>query len=245
MVIVDFLLATKCRWHAFAAVLLGASVAGTAYAFGIYSEIYKDKLGYSQLDLSIVSSFGSTGLYTGVLWGLFIEAYGPKAVLILGAFLVFSTNFYTYAAVLKVVPHSVPVLSVVNFFAQCGIACTSATVLIVSVRNFPSSVRGQVAGISKAYFGISSATLATFAAGYFEGSSINFILFVAIMLPCMQLFSAANVYSSQDIISFLILYRRIFFRSISYHSITSILGVLTRHCVRIWSTWCVSSSAYY
>ena len=59
-------------------VLMAASVAGTSYAFGIFSEIFKNRLGFSQVNLSLIGSFGSTGLYTGVFCGLAIEATGPK-----------------------------------------------------------------------------------------------------------------------------------------------------------------------
>jgi hypothetical protein len=79
----------KSRWHIFSAVLLCASICGTSYAFGIFSEVFKDKLGFSQLELSIIGSCGSTGLYTGVFCGLGIERYGPRAVLLTGAALIF------------------------------------------------------------------------------------------------------------------------------------------------------------
>ena len=56
----------KSRWHVFSASLLAVVISGTSYAFGIFSEVFKDKLGFSQLELSIIGSFGSTGLYTGL-----------------------------------------------------------------------------------------------------------------------------------------------------------------------------------
>lgn len=181
------------RWHAFAAVLFACSVAGTSYAFGIFSEIFKDRLGFSQVDLSLIGSLGSTGLYTGVLCGLAIEATGPKTVMLVGALLMALGNLYIWLAVQKLVIHSVPVVAVVNFFAQVGVACSSSTVTTVGIRIFPSEVRGQVAGIAKAYFGVAAAVLATIAAAFFHTESTDFILFVAIMLPVSQVLGALNV----------------------------------------------------
>lgn len=181
------------RWHSFSAVLFACSVAGTSYAFGIFSEIFKDRLGFSQVDLSIIGSLGSTGLYTGVFCGLAIEVVGPKTVMLVGAALMATGNFYIWLAVQKLVAHSVPVIAIVNFFAQVGVACSSSTVTTVGIRIFPSEVRGRVAGIAKAYFGVSAAVLATIAAAFFQSESTDFILFTAIMLPLSQVIGAVNV----------------------------------------------------
>ena len=181
------------RWHAFSSVLFACSVAGTSYAFGIFSEIFKDRLGFSQVDLSIIGSLGSTGLYTGVFCGLGIQATGAKTIMLLGAALMAFGNFYIWLAVQKLVFHSVPIIAIVNFFAQVGVACSSTAVTTVGIRIFPSEVRGQVAGIAKAYFGVSAAVLATIAAAFFHSESTDFRLFVAIMLPLTQIVGAVNV----------------------------------------------------
>jgi hypothetical protein len=43
--------------------IFAAMVSGTSYAFGIFSEILKDRLGFKQVDVALIGSFGSTGLY--------------------------------------------------------------------------------------------------------------------------------------------------------------------------------------
>jgi hypothetical protein len=123
----------KSRWHSLAAVLLAASISGkcyshdnskittrtgTPYAFGIFSQIFKVELGFSQIDLAIVGSSGSTGLYTGVLCGLSVENYGPKWTLRMGALLVMVGNLFIWLAVQKLVWHSVFVISVAYLIAQ-------------------------------------------------------------------------------------------------------------------------------
>lgn len=182
----------KSRWHVFSSILMAVSISGTSYAFGMFSEVFKDKLGFSQLELSVIGSCGSTGLYTGVFCGLGIERYGPRVVLFVGAWLIFSGNMYMWLAAQKLVEHSVPVLAIVNFFAQLGVACSSATTTTVSIRSFPSTVRGRVAGLAKAYFGISAAVLAAVANGFFLSASVHFILFVALLIPSFLVVGALN-----------------------------------------------------
>lgn len=109
---------SKSRWHTFACVLLAASCAGTSYAFGIFSQVLRSKLSLSQADLSIISSCGSSGLYTQVITGLIMERFGPHTVLYIGTCLIFAGNMWIWLAVQKQLPHSVPVLSVIWFFSQ-------------------------------------------------------------------------------------------------------------------------------
>ena len=183
----------KSRWHSFAVVLLAASLAGTPYAFGIFSEIFKKELGYSQLDLSIIGSCGSSGLYTGVVWGLALERFGPSKVLLCGSLLVAFGNLYVWLAVQRIVWHGVPILSFAYVIAQLGIAATTMTATALSIRIFPSIVTGQVTGLAKGYFGVSSAVLATISAGFFKTGDINFILFVALFIPGVLIFASFNV----------------------------------------------------
>jgi hypothetical protein len=110
----------RSRFHVLSFVLLAACVVGTPYAFGIFSIIFRHELGYNQFDLSIVSSCGSTGLYTGVIVGLAIERYGPVKVLKCGALLIFLGNIYVWLAVQKVVWHGVGPVASAYVVAQMG-----------------------------------------------------------------------------------------------------------------------------
>lgn len=156
----------KSRFHSLSFVLLAACVVGTPYAFGIFSLIFRHELGYNQLDLSIVSSCGSTGLYTGVINGLAIERFGPAKVLKCGAVLIFVGNMYVWMAVKQLVWHGVGPVASAYFIAQMGECSLISTIhytqrqivfviilgtaaatnvaLVVAIRNFPASVTGQV-----------------------------------------------------------------------------------------------------
>lgn len=183
------------RWHALSAVLLSASTAGTTYAFGLFSEVLKKRLRFSQVQLSVVGSVGSTGLYTSVLCGLAMSYCGqPTAILCGGALLIFSGNMYLWVAVSGAsVPQSVAAIAAANFIAQMGVACVSCTVTTVSIRLFPPSARGRAAGMGKAYFGVSSAVLASVSTAFFSGDPGLFLLCVALVVPVVQLYAAFNV----------------------------------------------------
>ena len=122
----------KSRFHVLSFVLLAASVVGTPYAFGIFSLIFRHNLGYNQLDLSIVSSCGSTGLYTGVICGLGIERYGPVRILQCGACLIFLGNIYVWLAVQKVVWYGVGPVSCAYIIAQMG-KCISRCIRVTTL----------------------------------------------------------------------------------------------------------------
>jgi hypothetical protein len=184
-----------CRYFSSISISTTASFPspGTPYAFGIFSEIFKKELSFSQLDLSIIGSSGSTGLYTGVFCGMALEKIGPRNLLVCGGLFVLFGNFYIWLAVQQIVWATVPMISIAYFLAQVGIACTTMTATPLSIQIFPSEVTGQVAGLSKAYFGISSAVLATISAGFFDSTSTDFILFVTLFIPLVQFSAAKNV----------------------------------------------------
>ena len=75
--------------------------------------------------------------------GIAIEYTGPVLLLLSGGCFMFFGNFYMWLAVQRQVPHSLPVLCIVNYIAQLGVACSSSTVTTVGIRLFPTSVTGQ------------------------------------------------------------------------------------------------------
>lgn len=122
-----------------------------------------------------------------------LERIGPRNLLLVGGFLVLFANFYIWLAVQSIVWGTVSTISLAYFLAQVGIACTTMTATSLSIQIFPSEVTGQVAGLSKAYFGVSSAVLATISGGFFNSSSKDFILFVTLFIPLVQFSAARNV----------------------------------------------------
>eukprot|EP01100_Stratorugosa_tubuloviscum_P008141 TRINITY_DN3391_c0_g1_i1.p1 TRINITY_DN3391_c0_g1~~TRINITY_DN3391_c0_g1_i1.p1 ORF type:complete len:116 (+),score=40.62 TRINITY_DN3391_c0_g1_i1:150-497(+) len=64
-------------WIILVACCLLASSAGTGYAFGLTSQTYKNKFGFSQKEVDIIGSFGNLGLFLSITAGLFYDKFGP------------------------------------------------------------------------------------------------------------------------------------------------------------------------
>lgn len=171
------------RWQSLAGVCLFVSVVGTTYAFGVYSQFLKDDLGFSQEDLDIVASIGNMGLYLSLLAGLLLEYCGLRFVVIGGGFLVFIGFLYIYLACKLVVPANLVSISIFFFLSQFGVCCHVSSCITYCVRLFPNEARGTSVGLGKGYFALSSAVLSDFAKGYFSTAPLNFVLFIAFVVP--------------------------------------------------------------
>jgi MFS family permease len=171
------------RWQSFAGVCLYVSVAGTTYAFGVYSNLLKSELGFTQGGLDIIASVGNTGLYMSLLGGMLLDRYGLHFVVYLGGFFIFIGFLYIWLAVEGYVPADILSVSVFFFLSQFGVCCHISSAVTSAVRLFPSEVRGSAVGLAKGYFGLSSAVLSDFSGGYFSKSKAYFILFIAVLIP--------------------------------------------------------------
>ena len=171
------------RWQSFSVVCLFVSVVGTTYAYGVYSDLLKDNLGFSQHGLDIVASVGNTGLYLSLLAGLALERFGLQVVISGGGFLIFIGFLYIWAAVEGYVPANIASICVFFFLSQFGVCCHVSSSVTFGVRLFPPESRGISVGLVKGYFGLSSAVLGDFAGGYFGNSPSSFLLFVAFFIP--------------------------------------------------------------
>ena len=111
------------RWQSFAGVCLYVSMAGTTYAFGIYSDLLKTNLGFSQGGLDVIASVGNTGLYMSLLGGMLLDRYGLHFVIYLGGFFIFTGFLYIWLAVEGYVPADISSVSVFFFLSQFGVCC--------------------------------------------------------------------------------------------------------------------------
>ena len=173
------------RWQSFACVCLYVSVAGTTYAYGIYSSLLQEKLGFSQHGLDIVASVGNTGLYMSFVAGLALERFGLQVVVCGGGFLILLGFLYIWAAVEGYVPANIASICVLFFLSQFGVCCHVSSSVTYCIRLFPQKLRGVSVGLAKGYFALSSAVLGDFAGGYFSKSPSGFLLFIALFIPCV------------------------------------------------------------
>ena len=183
------------RWQSLSSVCMYVSVAGTTYAFAVYSTLLKSKLGFSQESLDIVASVGNTGLYLSIIAGLILEKFNLKFVVTLGGFFIFIGFLYIFLSVQGLIYTNLWLISIFYFISQFGVCCHVSSAVTYCVRLFPSESRGASVGLGKGYFALSSAVLGDFAGGYFSSSSPYFILFIALMIPCVGITGAhfANI----------------------------------------------------
>ena len=171
------------RWQSFSGVCFYVSVVGTTYAFGVYSDLLKNNLGFSQNGIDVIASVGNTGLYLSLLGGILLDRFGLHMVVYLGGFLIFAGFFYIWLAIEGYVPADIFSVSVFFLLSQFGVCCHISSAVTCAVRLFPKEVRGSAVGLAKGYFGLSSAVLSDFSGGYFSNSKEYFILFIAISIP--------------------------------------------------------------
>ena len=143
------------RWQSFAGVCLYVSMAGTTYAFGVYSELLRTNLGFSQGGIDVVASVGNTGLYLSIIGGLLLERFGLQFTVYFGGLLIFLGFGYIWLAVEGYVPADIASVSLFFFISQFGVCCHVSSAVTTSVRLFPPESRGSAVGLVKGYFGLS------------------------------------------------------------------------------------------
>jgi MFS family permease len=171
------------RWQSFCGICLYVSVAGTTYAFAIYSQLLKNNLGYSQSALDMIASIGTTGLYLSLMAGFAIEKIGFRSVVFYGGLFIFVGFMYIYLAIMEKVPADIYSISFFYFLSQAGVCCHITSAVTVAVKLFPPESRGLAIGLSKGYFGLSTAVLGDLAGGYFEKTPSLFLVFIAVFIP--------------------------------------------------------------
>ena len=187
------------RWQSMASVCMYVSIVGTTYAYGVYSELLKTNLGFSQSGLDIIASVGNTGLYLSLIAGLLLEKFGLKFVVMGGGFLIFIGFLYIYLAVKGLVVANIVSVSILFFLSQFGVCCHVSSAITYCIRLFPPTKRGAAVGLGKGYFGLSSAVLGDVAGGYFYNYSASFILFIAMVIPLFSIYGSltANLLPSK------------------------------------------------
>lgn len=180
------------RWQSMASVCMYVSIVGTTYAYGVYSELLKTNLGFSQNGLDIIASVGNTGLYLSLIAGLLLENFGLKFVVMGGGFLIFIGFLYIYLAVKGVIAANIVSVSIFFFLSQFGVCCHVSSAITYCIRLFPFHKRGAAVGLGKGYFGLSSAVLGDVAGGYFYKYTSSFILFIAIIIPIFSIVGSST-----------------------------------------------------
>lgn len=171
------------RWQSLSGLILMVVFAGTGTSFGIYSQSLQTQVGLSQGELDFVANMGDTAVYFSIVIGYAIERYGFKKIVVAGCLFCFSGFFAMWMVLNKTITADVISCGLFYFLCQLGACCFLSAAVTMTVKLFPKEHRGSSVGITRGYFGLSSAVLAVLADGFFADSPSNFVLFLSLFIP--------------------------------------------------------------
>jgi hypothetical protein len=148
-------------WAVFAAATLVQSCSGLAYSYGVYSDDLRTVYP-SQSAIDLLGTAKDVGTYFGVAGGVLYDAFGARATLLAGALIHLAGYLGVWATLTRQPGFTDPPLwrtSLIIAVAANGNSLFDTAALLPSMENFPLE-RGVVAGILKAYLGLSSAVFA-------------------------------------------------------------------------------------
>ena len=168
------------RWPALASACAQESVAGVTYAFALYSNALRERLGLSQQRLDLVATAENTsGILVPVI-GLVMYLCGPRPTLCL-AFVVGLVAWLGMWAAIAQHSWDAPFF-LICLCALCQGVCASLldlSAVACTTANFPER-RGQAVGIVKAFVGLSAALCSSAYTAFFEPDVVTFILFIGL-----------------------------------------------------------------
>ena len=169
--------------------------AGLTYSFGAYSEDLRTAFGGSERTVALLGTVKDAGAYFGLPGGAVFDAFGPTTTLIVGAIAHTLGFLGVYGVLVGKGPFvssgrpSLPYAAFVVFASSNGNSLFDTAALLACMRHFPED-KAAVAGVLKAYLGLSSAVFqqayATFVPVAADGDASNgnraprFVLLVAV-----------------------------------------------------------------
>lgn len=176
---------TPSRWLVLAAACTCELAAGSAYAFGIFSNYLRDgPLGFSQSQVSNIATAGNIGLYLSVLGGLFYGRFGPQKTLIFGGLISSCGTFCLWlAATGRIKNSTIWAVALFNLISQFGCTWMMASGITIAIQSFPAQDKGKVIGLTKGLFGLSSSMMAELYVGLLSPMESKFIFLIAVLVP--------------------------------------------------------------
>lgn len=148
-------------------------------------------LGFSQVEIELIASVGNTGVYLSLLVGFALEYFGLQTVVFAGSMFIFVGYLYLYLAVTGVVYSNLAIVSLLYFLSQLGVCCHISSAVTFCIQLFPSKARGKAVGLGKGYYALSAAVLGDLTSTFFENSTEELLLFIAIFVPLIGIFGSS------------------------------------------------------
>ena len=136
--------------------------AGLTYSFGAYSENLRTAFGGSERTVALLGTVKDAGAYFGLPGGAVFDAFGPAVTLLVGAVAHTLGFLGVYGVLVGKSPFvssgapSLPYAAFVIFASSNGNSLFDTAALLACMRYFPED-KAAVAGVLKAYLGLSSA----------------------------------------------------------------------------------------
>lgn len=156
-----------------------ALAAGTPYLYGVYSPQLLSRCGFSAISSSYLSFSGNVGSSVGGFFaGLFIDTFGIKAGLVLGALLQF-IGFFIFYLNYKYSIHNFFYL----IFSMCSIGFGSVLAYFATIKvstvNFPKH-RGLANALPVSSYGLAALFFASISTVWFSNDVQGLLRFIAI-----------------------------------------------------------------
>ncbi|EKG06698.1 hypothetical protein TCSYLVIO_002189 [Trypanosoma cruzi] len=154
-----------------AGVYLGIGISST-YGFSIFTDHLRHKYGYSQSDITTISTVGNCVGYCSFLAGMLFDYAGPMVVLPLGGllgclgFVLFGLTFDGYVVSNPSVIH----FSIFNAILYLGCPSMDVSSVMPLMLQFPLE-RGFVVLIMKTFNGLGTAVLMAYFNGWFKAAN--------------------------------------------------------------------------
>ncbi|KAH7439094.1 hypothetical protein KP509_04G044900 [Ceratopteris richardii] len=168
------------RWLVLVASLWLQACAGVGYAFGSFSPLVKQELGYSQQQITILGIAKDLGASIGLMAGSLSGIIPVWCLVAVGAL----HNLIGYGWLWLIVTDRASVLPIwavciLIFVGTNGETYFNTATLVTNVRNFPKS-RGHVVGILKGFCGLCSAIFTQIYVTFFSPDEGAYLAIVAI-----------------------------------------------------------------
>jgi MFS family permease len=182
-----------CRVRPFILTVLSQFImlsSGTLYLFPVYSPTLKKNLNLTQEDTNFVGSAAHFGAFFSVFGGMFFDAFGSRATLLLGGSFKLVGYLMMAGTIEGWLPgnHLFAAASAYVFGTGCSTSLTA--VLGANYASFKDhSMHGRLVGLLTAFFGLSSGCLSLVFDVFFT-SPVSFIYFLAFFAGGVDVCSA-------------------------------------------------------
>ena len=152
---------------------------GTLYLFPVYSPELKNRLNLTQEDTNFIGSAAHFGAFFSVLGGIFFDAFGSRATLLLGGCLKLFGYVMIAGAIEGWLPQNHLFAAAAAYIFGSGCSTSLTAVLGANYVAFKDhSLHGRLVGLLTAFFGLSSGCLSLVFDVFFS-SPVSFIYFLA------------------------------------------------------------------